>query len=89
MPTNQRAKKNLPPLEVGQLYQATDFEYFEYVHERLPGTGAILRLHLKNGTSIDLPTTDNELKRLLAVLIGAFGEQAKKVMRDIGWWPKE
>lgn len=64
--------KNLPPLEVGQAYRAADFEYFEYDHIFQGEQRAILRLHLKNGTTIDLPTTDDELKRLRNVLNAAF-----------------
>jgi len=50
--------KNLPPLEVETAYLATDFERFEYSGAQLqpPGSKAILRLHLSNGTTIDLPT---------------------------------
>ena len=57
--------KNLPPLEVGTAYQAADFERFEYIGAALTGSKAIVRLHLKNATTIDLPTSDDELRRWL------------------------
>ena len=57
-------QQNLPPLKVGTAYRATDFERFEYFGAALTGAEAILRLHLKNGTTIDLPTKDDEMKRL-------------------------
>ena len=77
--------KNLPPLEVGQAYRATDFERFEYSSARLTGSTAILRLHLKNGTTIDLPATDEELKALLVNLIEAFGPAAVAHLKMRGW----
>lgn len=64
--------KNLPPLAVGQAYTAQDFERFEYFGRALiGGPAAILRLHLKNATTIDLPASDAELRRLRDVLIAA------------------
>ena len=59
--------KNLPPLEVGQAYRAQDFESFEYVGAALTGSKAILRLHLKNKTTIDLPTSDDQLLFLMNI----------------------
>ena len=52
------SQKNLPPLEVGEAYRAQDFESFEYAGSGLTGSKAILRLHLANKTTIDLPTTE-------------------------------
>ena len=37
------AKKKLPPLEVGQAYEAADFESFEYSGAALTGSKAILQ----------------------------------------------
>ena len=67
------SRKNLPPLGVGTAYVAADFERFEYVGSKLTGSTAILRLHLKNGTTIDLPASDDALKTLLVNLCDAFG----------------
>ena len=77
--------RNLPPLEVGQAYTATDFESFEYLGSALTGSKAILRLHLTNGTTIDLPTSDDELKRLLIFLCEAFGPDAIDHLKMRGW----
>ena len=77
--------KNLPPLEVGAAYQAVEFDHFEYVGSALTGSKAILRLHLKNKTTIDLPTNDNELHRLLRVMIDAFGPIAIAHLEERNW----
>lgn len=73
-PSFPRPRKSLPPLEVGTAYLAQDFESFEYFGARLTGSAAILRLHLKNATTIDLPATDDELRVLRDVLNAAFPE---------------
>lgn len=65
-------RKPLPPLATDTAYVAADFELFEYSGALLPGSKPTLRLHLKNATIIDLPTTDDELKRLRNVLNAAF-----------------
>jgi hypothetical protein len=80
-----RPRKNLPPLEVGTAYVAADFESFGYFGSILTESKAILRLHLKNGTTIDLPTSDDELKRLLVVLCEAFGPHAVAHLKSLGW----
>ena len=79
------AKKRLPPLEVEQAYEAADFESFEYSGSKLTGSKAILRLHLKNGTTIDLPATDDELRRLMYMLCDAFPPAAVELFRERGW----
>ena len=71
-----RPRKPLPPLEVGSKYLAADFERYEYFGSMLTGSKAIIRLHLKNGTTIDLPSTDNEFKHLLVMLCEAFPQHA-------------
>ena len=77
--------KNLPPLEVGTAYVAADFESFEYFGAKLTGSKAILRLHLSNGTTIDLPTTDDELRHLLSVLCEAFGPHVIEHLKALRW----
>ena len=77
--------RNLPPLEVGQAYRATDFERFEYSSAQLTGSKAILRLHLSNGTTIDLPASDDELRRLMEMLCDAFPVEATNLFRQRGW----
>lgn len=72
-------------LEVGSTYEAADFDYFEYAGSKLTGSKAILRLHMKNGTIIDLPTSDDNLKHLLATLVAAFGDHAIKVLKGHNW----
>ncbi len=79
------AKKKLPPLEVGQVYEAAGFESFEYSGSKLTGSKPILRLHLKNRTIIDLPTTDDELSRLMYMLCDAFPPAAVELFRERGW----
>lgn len=76
----------LPPLEAGIAYRAQDFERFEYFGAALTGEAAILRLHLKNGTTLDLPTNGEELKRLMYVLIAAFGNDAIAFLKKSGWY---
>ncbi len=81
-----RPRRNLPPLEVGTAYTAADFESFEYSGSALTGSKAILRLHLKNATTIDLPSTDEELQRLLGLLVEAFPSRAIEILKIRGWW---
>jgi hypothetical protein len=77
--------KNLPPLEVGQAYTAQDFESFEYSGTVLTGGKAILRLHLANRTTIDIPATNDELRRLMYLLCDAFPGEAVKLFRQRNW----
>jgi hypothetical protein len=81
----QMPMKNLPPLAVGQAYQAADFESFDYAGSKLTGSKAILRLHLKNKTTIDLPTTNDELHVLLRLLCDAFGPVAIAHLKNRKW----
>ena len=81
----QMPTKKLPPLEVGQAYEAADFVSFEYFGAVLTGRAPILRLHLKNGTTIDLPTTDDELRHLMYILCDAFPPAAVELFRQRGW----
>ena len=85
MAKRSQSRKALPPLAVGTDYVAADFERFEYFGSMLTGSKAILRLHLKNGTTIDLPASDDELKRLLIVLCEAFGPVAIEHLKKRGW----
>jgi hypothetical protein len=82
---SRASRKNLPPLGVGTAYVAADFETFEYFGVMLTGSKATLRLHLKNGTSIDLPCDDTELKRLTLVLCEAFGPVVIEHLKSRGW----
>lgn len=79
------SQKPLPPLEVGKAYIASDFESFEYSHSLISGAATILRLHLKNGTTLDLPCTDAELKHLLIMLCEAFGPTVVDHLKTRGW----
>ena len=81
-------RKNLPPLEVGTAYVAADFERFEYAGRALTGSTAILRLHLKNGTSIDLPASDEALRHLTVMLCDAFGSTAIDHLVDARGWAR-
>ena len=82
------SRRNLPPLEVGKAYVATDFESFEYWYGKLTGSKAILRLHLKNETTIDLPAKDENLKYLGATLAAAFPEYVLQYFFANGWAKK-
>jgi hypothetical protein len=64
--------KPLPPLEVGQAYRLMDIERFEYFHQTLTGEVTILRLKLKNATTIDLPASDDQLRHLRNILNAAY-----------------
>lgn len=79
------SRRPLPPLEVGTAYVATDFESFEYCHASLRGGETILRLHLKNGTTLDLPASDDQLRALLTMLCDAFGAHAVDHLKTRNW----
>jgi hypothetical protein len=83
----QNPRRPLPPLATETNYEAVDFEHFEYFGTALqpPGSKAILRLHLKNGTTIDLPSSDDALKSLMINLIGAFGPDAIAYLKGMKW----
>jgi hypothetical protein len=81
----QNPRKPLPPLSTETNYWAADFESFEYFGGALTGSKAILRLHLKNGTTIDLPASDDELRHLLVMLCEAFPQRAVEYVK--GRWP--
>jgi hypothetical protein len=77
--------RNLPPLEARTPYRAMEFQNFEYFGSALTGSEAILRLHLKNATTIDLPTNDAELKRLAIALCEAFGPDVIEHLKMRNW----
>ena len=81
------AKKNLPPLEVGKAYIAAEFDHFEYVSSKLvpSGQSAILRLHMRNGTTIDFPVRDSELRRFALVMASAFPKEIIDYFSSKGW----
>lgn len=81
----QNPRKPLPPLATATNYVAADFEYFEYFGAELTGSTAILRLNLKNGTTIDLPASADELKRLAVTLTEAFGPHVIAHLKQRGW----
>jgi hypothetical protein len=85
MPSYQWPRKPLPPLTVETNYLASDFERFEYFGGSLTGNKAILRLHLSNRTILDLPASDEELRRLLVVLCEAFRPHAIAHLKSGGW----
>ena len=85
MPSFQWPRKPLPPLAVETNYLASDFEHFEYYGSALTGSKAILRLHLSNKTTIDLPSSDDELRHLLVLLCEAFPRAAADHVKSRGW----
>lgn len=66
-------QRNLPPLEVDTAYRIQGFESFDYDHLFQSEGKAILRLRLKNRTTLELPATDDQLKLLAVLLAEAFG----------------
>ena len=79
-------QKRLPPLAVGQAYVAEDVETFGYLGAKLTGSAPILRLHLKNATTIDLPTTNERLRQLMHVLCDAFPKAAVEHVVEMRGW---
>ena len=80
-------KKPLPPLEVGIAYRAQELVSFQYLGARLTTDNTpILRLDLKNETTLDLPTTDDESKRLMRALIAAFPQDALEFVKAQPWF---
>lgn len=78
-------EKPLPPLATDTAYRVEDFQRFEYFGAALTGSEAILRLHLTNGTTLDLPTTETELRHLLLALCDAMPEAAANHLKMRGW----
>jgi hypothetical protein len=68
------SKRPLPPLSTDTAYEAADFERFEFAGAILTGRTAILRLHLKNGTTVDVPASDEQLRHPRNILQAAFPE---------------
>jgi hypothetical protein len=81
----QNPRKPLPPLATATNYEAVDFERFEYFGAGLTGSKAILRLHLKNGTTIDLPASDDALQHLRYMLCEAFPKETADHAKGRGW----
>lgn len=84
------SQRFLPPLEADTSYRVADFEWFEYSGRSLmrPLAGEdtnILRLHLKNRTTLDLPATDEALHHLLRNLIHAFPVVALDEIKSQPW----
>lgn len=88
----RKPRRVLPPLEVGAVYQVEEFERFELGRLGVAGSDertATLHLHLKNGTILDLPTTEAALQRLALVLAQAYGQVVIENFRAAGWIPSE
>ena len=81
----RNAARPLPPLEAGVAYRATEFDRFDYFGGVTPGRASILRLCLRNGTTIDLPTTEEKLRHLLFLLVVAFPQDAVENVKKMGW----
>jgi len=78
----------LPPLLAETPYVAADFQGFEFARPvLLGGSEAILRVHLKNGTTLDLPATDAQLQQLLVILCEAYPQKAVEHVRTR--WPEK
>ena len=84
-------RRNLPPLEVGTTYRATDFEGFDFAARSLNKsvTGedtAILRLRLANATILEIPASDEDLLYLMRVLMEAHTNEAKAHAKTRQWF---
>jgi|JRYD01.1.fsa_nt_gb hypothetical protein len=79
------SRRPLPPLEVGTAYEAADFERFEYCAPRLSEGAPTLRLHLKNGTTLDLPASDADLRLLALHLCEAYPGAVIDLLKSRGW----
>lgn len=82
--------KNLPPLQVGQTYRATEFQGFAFsahsLHKAVTGEDtAILRLRLSNETILEIPAQTEDLHYLLRTLIEAYGSVAIEHLKARGW----
>lgn len=80
--------RNLPLLQVDTAYLATDLVRFEYSHRSLIHESeqkSILRVHLKNGATLDLPATDDQMKDLATMLAEAFGPTVIEHLRAKHW----
>jgi hypothetical protein len=64
----------LPPLEPCVGYTAGGLQKVEYVGGSRPEEGRALRLHLKGGTTIDVPSGRDEMRRLALTLCDAFSD---------------
>lgn len=81
--------RNLPPLAAGTAYRVADFERFD-LFPPMAGTGpfseaAILRLHLKNGTRLDVPASDTQLQQLAVLFAEAYGPTVIEHLKERGW----
>ena len=76
---------NLAPIAAGQAYRLHEFEYFEYDHVFRNPQSAVLRLHMKNGATVEVPATDEQMKRLLFALMSGFRQEAIAYMRHQSW----
>ena len=80
-------RKPLPPLTIGTAYYASELVSFQYIGGPLTADNTpILRLDLKNETTLDLPTTSDELKRLMRALIAAFPQDALEFLKAQPWF---
>lgn len=92
---NRRAalsRKNLPPLATGTTYRSQDFEYLEFVAQRLyfqvsGEDTAILRLHLSNATILEIPISDGDLQNHMRLLMDAFPTHA--IDHLVQRWPQQ
>lgn len=85
MPRIGNPRKPLPPLATETNYTAADFQSFEFFGPGLFGEVATLRLHLKNGTTIDLPASGDALEYLRFVLCEAFPAATAAQVKMRGW----
>jgi hypothetical protein len=80
-------RKPLPLLLTGTAYYASELVSIQYFGS-VSGVDntPILRLDLKNETTLDLPATDNELKILMKKLISAYPVEAQEFLKKQPWF---
>ncbi len=80
--------RHLPPLSTDTAYQANDFEWIEYSPRSRLGKDAqksIFRLQLTNGTTIDLPITEEEAKRFVLQMVDTYGNDVIAHLKSRRW----
>lgn len=77
--------KNQLSLAAGSAYRAQDFGYFEYDHVFQNPENVALRLHMKNMATLEIPASDEQLKRLMYALMSGFRPEAVAFLKKNSW----
>lgn len=77
--------KNLLTLAAGSASRAQDFEYFEYDHVFRNADNVMLRLHMRNQATLEIPANDQQLIRLMYALMSGFRPEAVAFLKKNSW----